>query len=364
MLSIFNESNGVYCGSNGPQFQQIEYMVTNSVLTNTQIPNLGLFGSASVGKTMSAKLIAKYSNYHFLYLNSVTLNIKNINSILFNALSSLCGNDWSYKFDNRTPNKTICFSNKPILILLDEAHELNKNVQTILLSSLEEKGPFYINNNEVTFDTSNITWIFATTDSSKLLYPLVTRLNTIIFDNYTKEDIANIIALKYKNIDPDGRLLLARCSKLVPRIALRYSEQINNTYISNITKENIIEYIKNTLNMTEDGLDNIDKKILLYLNNKKINSQDETILKFLNTEKEKLENNNLTSIRHKEYNSIRFKITVLENKVNNAEYIVKSRQDISLGCRILDLQDLEIRLSYLEINKYIEKTNKGIRLLK
>jgi hypothetical protein len=53
---------------------------------------------------------------------------------------------------------------------------------------------------------------------------------------------------------------------------------------------------------------------------------------------------------------------MLEHKLATAEYVAKSRQDISLACRVLDLGDLEKRLSYLEKLSMIVKTPKGIML--
>ena len=53
---------------------------------------------------------------------------------------------------------------------------------------------------------------------------------------------------------------------------------------------------------------------------------------------------------------------MLEAKLKNIEYSPKSRQDISLACRLLDLKELETRLTFLEKLSFIQKTPKGILL--
>ena len=42
-LMIFNETNGIYPGTNTPQFTQLEYLLTTSKNINTSIPSRGSF---------------------------------------------------------------------------------------------------------------------------------------------------------------------------------------------------------------------------------------------------------------------------------------------------------------------------------
>ena len=368
-LMIFNETNGIYPGTNTPQFTQLEYLLTTSKNINTSIPSLGLFGEASTGKTTTAKLLAAGGDYHFLSLNSSQLTINNLNTEICEPIyKTLTYKD--YSIIKERSNYFVFETNKPIIILLDEAHELSKSLQTFLLSTIDNKGPLFEvdNRDECSISTNNITWILATTDSSKLLYPLTTRLFNIVFDQYTVEDIMNIIKLQYKTIEDTGLRYLANCSKLVPRIALRYAEQLNKLNSETIISTSKIEvFIKGFLNMELNGIDPIDKRILLYLaNNKKaIHPSDTVLLTGFKNTLTRLEHKgitNLSSIDHREYNKCLFNISVLEQKINNAEYIAKSRQDISLACRVLDLADLETRLSFLEKVSMVVKTSKGIML--
>jgi hypothetical protein len=135
-----------------------------------------------------------------------------------------------------------------------------------------------------------------------------------------------------------------------------------------ITEAQVEEFAKKALAMETNGIDAIDKRILLYLshNKKKIAPVDEISLQAFKEVVARFEKkgiDKLSSSEHKEYNRNMFNVAMLEHKLNTAEYVAKSRQDISLACRVLDLGDLEKRLSYLEKLGFVTKTSKGISLV-
>lgn len=369
-LTIFNEANGVYPGVNTPQFTQLEYIVSNAKKTNTIIPSLGLFGEASSGKTSSAKLIAQAAGYNFLYFNASSLSTSNFFKTITKPVLEIIRKDKSLFIPRprRNANAFVYESTVPFVILIDEAHEMNKDIQTLFLSALQDKDVLNRDEDVSTIGLKNITWIFATTDSSKLLYPLTTRLFSVVFDQYSKEDIMNIVRIKHKLISNGGLEIIANCSKLVPRVALQYAEQLSNMHQDKpITEVEVTEFAKNALAMEINGIDAIDKRLLLYLSNnkKKIAPVDEISLQAFKEAVARYEKKgiaNLSNAEHKEYNRAQFNVTVLTHKIATAEFVAKSRQDISLACRILDLGDLEKRLSYLEKLNKITKTPKGVML--
>lgn len=357
-LTIFNESNGIYPGINTPQFSQLENLVVSSVKKGKQIPNLGLFGEASTGKTTTTNKLADYCKYHFISLNASSLSPKTIHAFLHNKLTKILEPD-SFSF-----GKTIAYGTEPTLILIDEAHLLHKDIQNMLLTCLETGGPFFEDGNK-TFLTRNITFVFATTDSSKLAYPLTTRLTPIIFDQYTNEDICHMINLKHPSIILESASILAKCSKLVPRVAIKLASQFIELG-SGLTKDDTINYVRDFHNMDENGIDSIDHRIILYLtaNKRKIDPVDEFAYENFKIELAKLDSlgSKRTQAQHNRYNSLKFKVFTLEQRLSVAEYVPKSRQDIALGCRLLDMANLESRLSYLEKLNLITKTPKGILL--
>ena len=366
-LLFFNEQNKVYPGINRPYFAQLEQFALLAKNNNFQIPNLGMFGEASTGKTTSSKLLAKAAGYNFLDINAVDIKTSfGLHDMLYDMFID-ASNDTFVRYKNGKSYTPV----DKIIILIDEAHSLKESVQTYFLSLLERKtGPFD-EARDLTFLLDNITWVFATTDSSKLLYPLTTRLHPITFDQYTRDDIKHIIAIKYKQIEDAGLTILAQCSKLVPRAALRNSEMCVSSVAKDtpITEEVVAGFVKNFLNMETNGIDSIDKRILLYLTSykKKVAPNELIALSGFSKIKEELENkglSNLTQEEHQLYNRAKFQTMILTEQVNAAEPIPKGRQDISLACRLLDLRDLEVRLSYLESIGFIEKTTRGIVLAK
>lgn len=367
-LSFFNEANGVYPGTNLPQFTQLEYLATTALKTKSVMPPIGLFGEASTGKTSSTKLLAKAAGCHFIYFNASSLTVTNFYKTIFTEVNNYIDKTKASRASRRLSEGVYVYETvTPLLMLFDEAHELTKDVQTLFLSILDNRGPLNPDETKNTISTNNIAFVFATTDSSKLLYPLTTRLFNITFDQYSIEDIMNIVRMKYKLISNGGLRTLAQCAKLVPRVAITYAEQVTNMHPNKpITEEQVAEFAKNALAMETNGVDAIDKRILLYLasNKKKIAPIDEISLVAFREVLERLEKkgSNLSNSDHKEYNRVKFNITVLEHKIATAEFVAKSRQDISLACRVLDLGDLEKRLSYLETLKMVSKTPKGIML--
>ncbi len=364
-LKIFNETNSIYPGVNASQFSQLEYLIELSNSTGQQLPSLGLFGEASTGKTTTAKLIASSCKYNCYILNASSIfSVDELHEMCLNTF----GKFETLELDYRNGVKAI--KTPKTLIIIDEAHELKNAIQTKFLTILtNQTSAFDETLSPYTFFMENITWIFATTDPSKLLYPLTTRLHPITFDQYTLSDIKEIIKLKYKLFDEDALTIMANCSKLVPRTALRNSEFLKQSIQGTVNKQQAEAFAQNFLGMEPNGIDSIDKRILAYLSNyqRQTKKSDEIFLKNYIQIKQELETKGLSKLssgEHKEYNKAKFQILLLTEKLNNSEPLPKSRQDISLACRLLDLKDLELRLTYLEKLSYIEKTPKGIVIAK
>ena len=361
-LKIFNETNNIYAGVNTPQFSQLEQLADITNTSGCQLLNLGLFGEAATGKTTSVEILAKACNYELLVINAVSIKSESqFHEYLFDYFVAKYGYArYAGSAHAKTPK---------IIILIDEAHALKDSVQTFFLSSLQSHG-LLSTTEPCSIITENITWIFATTDSSKLIYPLTTRLHTIIFDQYSVDDITNIIKLHYTNIEEPALNILARCSKLVPRTAIRLAGLLTSNYPKQtITEEQTTIFAKRFLNMETNGIDSLDKRILTYLSSYKrqVAPVDVIALNGFTKIKEMLETkgvNSLTPQEHREYNRATFQTIMLNEKMKVAEPLPKSRQDISLALRILDLNDLETRLSYLEELSFIEKTPRGVVIAK
>ena len=147
-------------------------------------PFLNLIGAKGLGKTEFAKAFAK--NLHngdgdrrsFLEINCST--IKNVESFFEQIFLPVIA-------DNE------------VTILFDEAHCLPKDLTMAFLTifNTEKNARKHFEFNEMTFEFNfqKQTFIFATTESDKIFPPLKDRLTTIDFEQYSNEELAEIIKI-------------------------------------------------------------------------------------------------------------------------------------------------------------------------
>ena len=162
------------------------------------------------------------------------------------------------------------------ILFIDEIHRLNRAVEEILYSAMEDfvldivigKGP---SAKTLRLDLPRFTLIGATTKISSMSAPLRDRFGcTHQLEFYQDEDIDTIIKrsaqiLKVNFAEPCS-LDIARRARKTPRIANRllkrirdYAEVKNN---AQITRQIVAETLK-MLNVDEYGLDSADRRILL-----------------------------------------------------------------------------------------------------
>ena len=152
-------------------------------------PFLNLVGAKGLGKTLFAKEFAKNLNNKdgskrpFLELNCST--IKN-NAQFFEQIF------------------IPIIMNNEITILFDEAHALPKDLTmaflTIFNTEKTNTKEFVYDDQTFVFDFTKQTFIFATTESDKLFPPLKDRLSTVDFEQYSSENLSDIIKLNCEGI--------------------------------------------------------------------------------------------------------------------------------------------------------------------
>ena len=166
------------------------------------------------------------------------------------------------------------------ILFIDEIHRLPKTVEEYLFSAMEDfcidvmidQGP---NARSVRLNVPRFTLLGATTRSGLLSAPLRTRFTLQSrLDYYSKEDLAKIVLRSAKlldvEMDDQGALEIASRSRGTPRIANNliffardYAQQRGNSIV---TKEMAHEALQ-ILDIDENGLDELDKKILFVLAN-------------------------------------------------------------------------------------------------
>ena len=124
------------------------------------------------------------------------------------------------------------------ILFIDEIHRLNRAVEEILYPAMEDfaidiivgKGP---SANSIRLDLPRFTLIGATTRAGQLSSPLRDRFGVSLrLELYTPEELSRIVkrsaTLMHMEIDPDGAMKIASCSRGIPRIANRMLRRVRD----------------------------------------------------------------------------------------------------------------------------------------
>ena len=161
------------------------------------------------------------------------------------------------------------------VLFIDEIHRLNRSVEEVLYSAMEDyaldiiigKGP---SARSIRLDIAKFTLIGATTRAGSLSAPLRDRFGVISkFEVYNQEELAEIIRrsslLLGLDADEDALMEMARCSRGTPRVANRLLKRIRDFSqvrgTGRIDLETTLKGLK-ALGIDELGLEKLDRDIL------------------------------------------------------------------------------------------------------
>ena len=165
--------------------------------------------------------------------------------------------------------------NENDVLFIDEIHRLNRSVEEVLYSAMEDyaldiiigKGP---SARSIRLDLAKFTLIGATTRAGSLSAPLRDRFGVISkFEMYTIDELKKIIAhsAEVLNVEVDDASLeaMARRSRGTPRIANRILKRVRDfsqVKGNNIITPEITEETLSSLRVDEYGLENLDRELL------------------------------------------------------------------------------------------------------
>jgi len=162
------------------------------------------------------------------------------------------------------------------VLFVDEIHRLNRQVEEVLYPAMEDyaidimigKGATA---RSIRLDLPKFTLVGATTRAGMLTAPLRDRFGVVNrLEYYTIEELKTIIMRSAKvldvGIDQKGAYALARRSRGTPRLANRLLKRVRDfaqiKYDGYITEE-VTNFALDLLDVDKEGLDQIDREILL-----------------------------------------------------------------------------------------------------
>ncbi|MEK7643972.1 MAG: Holliday junction branch migration DNA helicase RuvB [Patescibacteria group bacterium] len=233
---------------------QLQISIQASSKREEPLEHVLLYGNPGLGKTTLAHIISREMNSHIKITAGPALErVGDLAAILSNL-------------------------QKGDVLFIDEIHRLNKTIEEVLYSAMEDyaldiiigKGPAA---RTLRMPLEKFTLIGATTKLNMLSSPLRDRFGHVFhLTYYDTADIEKIVrrnaGILETEIDNGASALIAERSRSTPRVANRllkrardYAEVIHNGILSTeITRKALA-----LLNIDERGLDAVDRKILTAL---------------------------------------------------------------------------------------------------
>jgi len=168
-----------------------------------------LVGSPGLGKTQISQIIGAEMamDYHELLGQSIK-SVADLNAVLIAATDRA-------------------------VVFVDEAHELDKSLQTALYLALDKRKVIIQGNRKgstpMSVPVADFTLLLASTDEYQLLQPLRDRMRLVLrFEFYTPEELVTILRMRLRalgwELDEQVFPLIAQRSRGTPRLALRLAQ--------------------------------------------------------------------------------------------------------------------------------------------
>lgn len=186
--------------------------------------NIAFTGPASTGKTELSRRVAQALGLPFVSVAGSALA----------SLDDLLNRMEQQARDDGLPMETTgregglpIVEFPPVVVFIDEAHELRRGVQEQLLTLLEPSTRRAAGT-RVVADVGSATFIIATTDWGDLIPTLQTRFQRVPLQAYSEEEVAEIVGRQFPQWEEGTCRRLAVAGRLVPRQALQRASEFAN----------------------------------------------------------------------------------------------------------------------------------------
>lgn len=209
--------------------------------SNRTLDHVLLFGPPGNGKSMIANAIANELSAEIIQFFGTELKDKSTFEDLIDCLKT--------------------FSRQKKVIFVDEIHNIPVKSGELLYQAMQD---FVIDDTRI----DKFTLIGATTNPGKLQRPFRDRFTyNIKLDQYSIDDIKEIVLRKFPKFSPDLAAFVASRSKLIPRIAIHFSTIIESAAIYDNSTPSVSHgfFVMNLLKVDSLGLNENDRNVLKLL---------------------------------------------------------------------------------------------------
>ena len=216
------------------------------------IRSVGLFGPKSTGKTELSRRLASALGVPYLPLSETGLG--DIDQLAERMQERAREVGTPMIVAGRQGGQAILRS-PPMLVFVDEVHQLSARVQDTLLPVLEADDRV-LRGSRVIIDAQDVSFVIATTDWGKLREPFRSRVRAIELEPYSTEQVAQMLRFRTDaasqvdgngaDIDPavaqlgnDALVAIATAARAVPRVALDLLREIGMALRIRICEGNV-----------------------------------------------------------------------------------------------------------------------------
>lgn len=183
--------------------------------------SFAICGPASTGKTYIAKLFAESVGLPFVSVEPQS--VRRVQDI-FDEVCRVC--EEHNESIRIVPNDDGTYMLPPMVVFIDEVHNLRRSVVQGLLKATEPNDRSMVTEDGLQVDTSNVCWMIATTDRGDLFDAFDTRFQKVNLRLYTREEMARIIRMNNADWSEEVCLLVAKYNSHVPREALAFARDM------------------------------------------------------------------------------------------------------------------------------------------
>lgn len=181
--------------------------------------SFAIFGPPSTGKTYLAKLFADLLDIPFVVIEPQSVNKS---QDIFDIVEFQLRNT-EVKLQPFSEN---VYRFPPMIIFIDEVHNLKNNVVQGLLKATEPNDRLLITEEGIEVKTDQVCWMIATTDRGDLFDAFDTRFQKLELSLYSKKQMSRIIQMNNPDWDSEICDLVAKYNSYVPREAIAFAKDM------------------------------------------------------------------------------------------------------------------------------------------